>query len=430
MSIEKFQSKVQPVIGKISSSKFLQAIMAGMMGMLPATMIGSIATLLKNIQIASWQSFLTNTALGSLLTIAINCTTNIIALIMVVGIADATAKANEVKTKGAGFLALVCFLIITPFASVVNDYGMTSYQIPMTYLGSAGMFSAIIVGSVVGSLFSFIVKKGLVVKMPDSVPPFITDAFSAMIPGIIIGALFLVVRGIFDATSFGSLHACIYTLLQKPLTNLGGTVGSLLVVILVTKILWLFGIHGAMVTLSIMSPILMALDYANQAAVAAGEAIPNVIGNAFYGTSTIAGGMVALGICMLFAKSKKYKTLAKVCFIPSIFGISEPMMFGVPLVLNFSMAVPFIFSPVITMLLAYALTKVGILPVLPGVSAPTGTPVILQGFIAGGWRWAIFQAVMVVLLVAFWWPFFHKDDMKELALEEASESEETAIEGN
>lgn len=422
MKIESIRTKVQPIVTKLSQSIILQSIMQGMMSMLPASMLGAFATLFKQIPITAYQNFITTTVISDLLTIVVNCTTNIVALIMVVGIANAFATALKVESKAVGFLAFVCFLILTPMNTTVNEWGISSTAIPTNYLGSQGIFSAIIVAMCVAWLYAFITKKGWRIKLPDSVPPFIQESFSAMVPGIIIGVIFVVIRALFNATSFGSIHAAIYAILQVPLQNIGGTIGALIIVILVTKTLWLFGIHGAMVTASIIAPVLMALDIANQSAAAAGQTIPNMIGYAFYNIYTIGGGTVALAICLLFTKSEKFKTLSKLCIVPAIFGISEPLMFGIPLVMNVSFAIPFVFSPIISIISAYLCTKIGLLPYLPGVNAPTGTPYILQGFIAGGWRVALFQAVMIVVLIFFWMPFVNRADKKELQLEKALET--------
>ncbi len=421
MEKQKVQVKVQKVINKISSNRYLQAIMSGMMMMMPATIIGSLATLLKTINIEAYQNFLVSTKLDSLLNVAVTCTTNIISLIVVFSIAMAVAESFQMKGISPAILALVSFFILTPMETTVNEYGMSNTNIPMTYLGSAGMFTAIIVAIVVARLYVLIVKKGITIKMPDSVPPFIQELFAALTPGALISILMIIIRALFNMTSYGSVHGAIYGILQTPLQNMSGTIVTLIIVILLTKLLWFFGIHGAMVTGAVMSPVWMALDMANMSAVAAGQPLPNMIGNAFYSTVTIGGGTIAFAICLMFAKSKRYKALGKVAIVPALFNISEPMMFGAPLVLNFNLAIPFIFSPIITTVIGYLFTISGIIPVLPGVSAPAGTPFVASGFIVGGWRYAIFQIVMILLLIPFWWIFFKVEDKKAYTLENASE---------
>lgn len=418
--------KMQEVIAKVQRSDFLQSMMQGMMSTLPATIIGSFATLLNSINIPAYQAFLQKTGISNLLNIAVLCTTNIIALIIAMGVAGAYAKKKGVKESNqVSFVGLVAFLILTPFNTTYDDWGQAVSMIPTQWLGSSGMFSAIIVGTVVGGLYAFIVKKNWTIKMPDSVPPVISNSFSAMIPGLIIGALFLVIRLLFGLTSYGNLHAFIYGVLQIPLSGLTANVFSLCIIMIITGILWFFGIHGAMVTLGIIAPVLMTLDFENMAAVAAGAAAPNTLGFAFYSISTMAGGYIGLQICMtLFCKSQRYKTLSKVSLIPAIFTISEPLIFGAPLVLNPDFAIPSIFGQVATFIVAFLLSKIGFLPNLPGVNPPTGTPFIVRGFIAGGWRYALFELAMMVLLTFIWLPFVRKADQKALEAEASEQAED------
>lgn len=417
--------RVQGFISKIQKNDFLQSMMSGMMGALPATIVGAFATLLNQINIPAYQSFLQSTGISTLLNAAVICTTNIIALIMCIGIASAYAAKKGVKNHIAvGFSALVSFMILTPLNSTTNDYGQIVTTIPMDWLGSKGMFSAIVIGTLVAAIYAFVVKKNWTIKMPDSVPPMISESFSAMIPGIIIGIIFLALRALFAATSFGSFHAMIYAILQIPLMGLSGNIVSLCVLTIVTGILWFFGIHGAMVTLSVIAPALMALDMANMSAVAAGQAAPNMLGYAFYSVCTMGGGYIGLQICMMFCKSERFKTLSKISLVPSIFGISEPLIFGTPLVMNTMLAIPFIFGQTITLICGYILGLVGFLPNLPGITPPTGTPFILKGLITGGWRYALFELVMLVVLTFIWMPFVKKADKAALAEEkELAEAE-------
>lgn len=417
--------KVQMFIHKMQNSNFLQSMMAGMMASMPATITGAFATLLNSISIPAYQTFLQNTGISELLGIAVQCTTNIIALLVVMGMAGAYAERKDVaNTRGASLLALVAFLMLTPLGSVTDDYGHIKTNIPMDYLGSGGMFSAIIVGAVVAALYAYIERKHWTIKMPESVPSMVSEGFEAMIPGIIIGTIFLAVRAIFAATPFGNLHAFVYGILQVPLSGLAGNIWSMVVVAIVTGVLWFFGIHGGMVTLGVIAPILMTLDYENMAAVAAGAAPTNAVCWAFNNLATLAGGYIGLQLCLtLFAKSERYRTLGKVSLVPALCCISEPLIFGTPLVMNVDLAIPFIFSQVATLLVGYLGMQVGLLPILPGISAPTGTPFVLRGFIAGGLPWAIFELLMIALCTIIYLPFFKRVDAKALAEEQATAEE-------
>lgn len=417
----KFQQKVQPVVNKISNNKYLKAIMGGMMAAMPATIIGSLAALLKGLPIPAYQSFITSNGIDKYLQLPVTLTTNILALIFVFCIAYALAESFEVKGLSAAVVAIVSFLIVTPLQATQNSWGQDTAVIPMDWLGSTGVFTAIIVAFVVARLYVYIVQKGWTIKMPEAVPPFIKDSFASLIPGVIITSIFIVISAIFASTPFGSVHAFIYGLIQMPLQNIGGSFGAVLLMALLGQILWFFGIHGSAVTLSIVMPIWAALDAAQLSAYSAGQPLPNIVGMNFFSVYTYGGTAIALALLMLRARSQRYKTLGKLAVVPAAFGITEPLIFGTPLVLNPIFALPFIFNNVISLGLAYIATVTGIIPRLTGVGAPMGTPIVLQGLIAGNWRNAVFQFVLIIIWIVLWYPLFKIADNRALK-EEAGEA--------
>ena len=158
-------------------------------------------------------------------------------------------------------------------------------------------------------------------------------------------------------------------------------------------------------------------------AMAAGEALPNMLTNTWWFTFAQlggSGGIIGLAICMFFfAKSERYKTLGKIAILPALCSISEPLVFGVPLVLNVMMLIPMILSPLLCFLSSYIVTIIGLVPYLNGIQLSTGTPVVLAGFLAGGWQAAVWQIVLVALQFAVYFPFFRIVDKQALEAEQA-----------
>ncbi|MGT2667107.1 PTS sugar transporter subunit IIC [Streptococcus rifensis] len=405
MDLSAIQKKYQPLVNKMSNNRYLKAIMNGMMGAMPVTLIGSLAALIKQFPIESYQNFLTETGLSNILQLPITFTTNFLALIFVFTITNAIVESFNRKGTIAAVIAVVSFMILTPVESVGEGFNMVT-NIPMTWLGSTGLFSALIVSIIVGRLFVWITDKGWTIKMPASVPPFITDSFAGLVPGVLIVALFVVIAGLMSNTSYGSIHQLIYGVLQIPLQSLGGNIWAILIVALIGQILWFFGIHGTMVTFGVIMPIWMAMDVAQLNAYSNGQPLPNIVGLQFFMIYCMGGTAIGLVILMLLSKTVRYKTLGKLAVVPAIFGITEPVIFGTPLVLNPTFAIPFIFNNVISLSIAYFLTVVGILPRLTGIGAPTGTPILLNGLITGGWKVALFQVFQIFLWIALWYPFF------------------------
>lgn len=137
-------------------------------------------------------------------------------------------------------------------------------------------------------------------------------------------------------------------------------------------------------------------------------------------TVTGAGVTIGLVVYMIIgAKSVQMKTLAKLEIGPGLFNINEPVLFGIPLVLNPVMVVPFILAPVVTGFSTYYAIKFGIIPPLNGVHVPWTTPPVISGFIVGGWKVMLWQIFMLAITIPIYWPFAQKYDKILVAQEKA-----------
>ena len=421
---EAFFEKANPVIGKITANKTLQAISASMMGLFPITIIGSLCLLLYVVgaQIAPLGEFFTTTGIGAVLIKVNSLTIGLLAVYVVVLMGKNIAKTFSEEDDGisAAVIALLCFLIVTPLGA--TEAGATF--IPTTWLGATGIFSAMIIGIVVARLYVFVKGKGWTIKMPAGVPPMVSKVFESLIPSILIGIIFMAVNFIFTQTSFENMHQAIYTIIQIPLQGLGGNIWAMILFSLIAQTLWFFGIHGTNVVSPIYTPIWMALDAANMNAVAAGGNPTNIIGNAFFQTYTFGGMVLGFVFLMAFvAKSKQFKSLGRLSLVPAIFGVTEPVIFGTPLVLNFIFAIPFILGNVVAIIVAYLATASGLVPVMNGIAPIFGLPIGLHAAIQGSWQIIVLQVVLVVVVGLVWFPFFKIADRRAVEAEHAAELE-------
>jgi PTS system cellobiose-specific IIC component len=423
INLEKIQEKIQPLTTAIGQNKYLQAIMKGMMLVLPATIMSSFATLVKIFPIPAYQAFLTSHGLTKYFDIPINFTNNFMAVLVSFAVAYALASSFEVDAFPAGLLSMISFFILTPYK--LGEMGPLGqgFSIPNDWLGAQGMFTGIIVAFITTRLFVAITKKGLIIKMPESVPEFISKSFSSLIPGILILTMFTVISALLSMTSYGSIHVLIYKFLQTPLTALGSGIWSVIIVTIIVEALWFLGLHGSAIVLGVVAPIWQAMDVQQLAAFSSGQPLPNITGMAFFWTYTAADLLPLAFMLAFMSKSSRYKTLGKVAFVPAIFTIGEPMAYGVPLVMNFVLAIPYIFLNAVIVGIAYFLTVAGILPQVGGVGTPTGTPVILSGFMQGSWKIAAFQAISLVIRFAGWYVFFKLADRMAVADEKNAEVE-------
>jgi cellobiose PTS system EIIC component len=425
---ELLMEKVMTFAANVQQNKYLKAISNGLMATLPLMIIGSIALLLMVLPIDVWQKFLANTGISPYFSLAFTLTTSIVALYTSFTVAYKLAENLNQDPLTPAIISTLSFLIITPLANVDG----VSY-LDISWLGARGLFTALVVSLLSCRLYCFLVEKKLTIKMPESVPPVVANTFSGLIPSIIVGTVFLIVAIIFGNTSYGSFAAFVYEMISLPLQNLSGSVWSLLLIVLVQMVLWFFGLHGSLVVGAFVTALYLPMDTANMEATAAGVAnseLPNILGNTFYGLFAGIGGaggtLSLLLLMLLLAKSKQNKTLAKLAIVPGFFTINEPVVFGLPLVLNPIMAIPFITVPLIQVLLGYVAIATGIVPKLTGIQVPFGMPVVVNGFIGGGWQIAVLQVVLVVIGMVIYFPFLKILDKKAVADELKSEEAKMA----
>ncbi|SPY17224.1 PTS system, cellobiose-specific IIC component [Paenibacillus polymyxa] len=346
-------------------------------------------------------------------------TTGIIALYAVFFIAYRLAQAFDKDPLVPAATALLSFLIVTPIQTFDKVRAL-----PLQWLGAQGLFVAMIVGLIAARLYIWIVDRNWTIKMPDGVPPTVVKTFSGLIPAVLVALVFVIVAGLFMQTSFGTVHDFIYTYLQIPLEGLGGSLGALIIALIIMQALWMFGIHGAIVILAIVKPIWMSLDLANLDAFQAGAPLPNIIGLAFWSIFCNYAPMLGFALLLVFlAKSKQLRTIGKLGLPGTFFSIHEPLIFGIPMVLNPLLAIPFIVAPIICAVLGYIATNIGLLPAPIGIYPPFGTPIFALGFIEGSWKLAAAQLVLIPISMLIYYPFFRALDKQALKKEHEAQEQ-------
>ena len=299
--------------------------------------------------------------------------------------------------------------------------------IPLSRLGSQGLFVAIIMSIFTIEIFNFIVKKNIIIKMPDSVPPAVSKSFAALIPGFFVIMIALIIRILFEVSPFGNIHKVVEMVLTKPLTALGGSFLGMTGLSFITNLLWSAGIHGSnLVTGGIAKPVLDTLMDQNRIALSAGKPLPNIVTTQFFDIFHNMGGSgttFSLAIMLLFlSKSKQLKEIGKLAIGPAFFNINEPILFGLPIVMNPILIIPFILAPLVTVMVTYLAMYSGLVAKVTGVALPWTTPPFISGFLATNhWTGTAIQVVNFFITAAIYYPFFKIWDDKKL--QEESEME-------
>lgn len=436
MNIEKHMDKAQGFFEAISENRYLKAVSKAMVMTIPATMTGALCTLTGNLPFESYQTFLMNTGLKTLLQMPGLFTTSIMSLLVVYFVTYNIVKSFDLDGHIAGVLGIVSFLLFTPLTAMdPNNSGRMLNFISYDWIGSRGMFAALVIGLIVGRLYALFMIKKIYIRMPESVPAFVEKSFASLVPFFVITLLSALVSWLFALTESGNIHQIIYTVLQIPLQSIGGSIGGVLVAYVAMNIFWWFGIHGKALVFSVVAPIWAALGAENLAATTAGELPPHLIDMGFTTLFMEVGGAgCILGLSLLFtffAKSERYTRVGKVTFVPTFFGINEPITFGTPIVLNPTFFIPTVLTPLVTGLIGYGSILVGFLPRMSGASLPTGVPTIFNALILAGWKGILVQLVAILVSVAIYLPFFKMADKEAVKeeLEMAQNSDSEDLEG-
>jgi PTS system cellobiose-specific IIC component len=394
------QEKVLGYAKKIQDNIYLSSISQGLMQIFPILLLGSFALLLAVLPIDTWQNLITNTGIRPYMMAVQSLTVNSVALYASFSIGGKLASFFNKEPMIPGVISVFAFLVLTP---------LNEGAIDPSWLSAQGLFVAMIASLLATRIYVLLIDKGISIKMPDSVPPFVSKTFASLVPVIVVGTSVMVISWLFTFTSYGSFADLIYSLVALPLQGLSGSVWSLVFIVFIQCILWFLGVHGSLVVASFIQTLYVPLDVNQQAAVAEGvtnSELPHILGQGFYSVfSGIggAGGTLSLVIIMLlFGKAKQNKTLAGLSIVPGLFTVNEPVIFGFPLILNPIMAIPFISVPIIQTLVAYFAMALGLAPRLNGVNPGFGLPVLINGFMTGGWRISLLQLICVLIGCAIW----------------------------
>lgn len=422
------EERLMGIANAFSNNLYLQAISRGLQSLLPVFMAGAIFTLINGIPNDTFQSFLVSSGLRELTVLVPDVTINCISIYVTYMIAKLLFDSFDMKKDAVigGILAIVMFLLMIP-KSVDPSAMLASTQMSFTYLGAQGLFVAIMNAFVVWKVYQFAQRHKLMIRMPDNVPSNVTNMFSAVIPVFLLVCLYLASIALFKLTPYGNIFPCIYKLLQLPLQSLTGNIWTMLILMLICQLLWFFGVHGSMVVLTPVFPAWLAMQAENMATYAKTGTVPNVFTAAFFDFGAIGGCGSTLGMALMFmflSKSAKYKTLGRLFVPTTIFNINEPMVFGMPLMLNPVTLIPFVLAPLCSILFAYlCISILQIVPAPIGINGLSFVPIVLRGIMNGSWKIGVMELVIFLLSTIMYYPFFKLLDKRACAEEAALENQ-------
>lgn len=416
---------LEPLSAKISENDIIKAIVRGCIATVPITIGVSLITILINLPIDAWKAFLTVTGIFVAGTEATNVTLSMLPIYLIMTVSYSYCKnKGEVGIVGPS-IALAVFLILMPSTVTVND---TTSIVALTsdYLGSKGIFLAMIVGVVVSMFYWKLKNSKLRIKMPDSIPPMVSESLSAAIPAVIIFSGAFLVKVAFQFTSYQNIFDAFNAIIQTPVMAFGSSPVSFIFFTLLCNLLWFGGVHPAAVS-GLYTPILVGAIVANIQAFTTGAALPYPALMVVFLICNLGGYGGTLGLCisLLFAKSEKYKGLRKLFIVPNIFNINEPMVFGMPTVLNPIYFFPMVFSQFMTGWVALGLYNIFRFDINPTyqLGFPWVTPPVITAFASGGLIFLGIAILAIAIQFFCYYPFFKMDDNSALKMENETDSQ-------
>ena len=422
---EKLSAYLVPIAGKLNNNRFLAVLRDAFMLAFPITIFGSIFVVLTNLPfLDKWMSEGSLANFRDMFGIASSATMGIMSVFVVFGIGYYLSKSYDVEAIFGGAISLVSFLMLTPFMVTPENGEVITGVIPLDRLGAKGMFLGMITAFLATEIYRRIVQKNITIKMPPGVPPAVAKSFAALIPALITLTVFLGIN-IFVTQLFNTnMHDVIYKAIQAPLVGLGSGIIPTLIAVFFIQILWFFGLHGQVIINSVMDPIWNTLMIENLEAYTAGNPVPNIISKPFIEIYTVGMGGTGMTLAVVFAillfmKSKQMKQVGKIGLGPGLFNVNEPIIFGLPIVMNPIVIVPWILAPMIVTLVSYFAMSSGLVPPPTGVAVPWTVPFFINGImatnsLAGG----LLQLVNLAIVFVIWFPFLKTMDRMNVKKEQ------------
>ncbi|HHE0437851.1 TPA: PTS sugar transporter subunit IIC [Vibrio parahaemolyticus] len=420
-------TRMQMYSNKISASVgqnfFMNVLRDSFIRVIPITLVGSIALVLMYfpyIEKVVPESFMTS--VRTFLDPIVGVTFGLLAVYVTMSVGYQYAQQKKTCTFYYPLVAILMFFIQLPFNKEVNGETVGGI-IPLDYLGAKGMFVGLLFGFLASWLMEKYEKVLPSIKLPDSVPPNVIKSFMVIVP--ISAVLFtgLVIRACFSALGYDSVHSFIYESLQTPLVYLGTSAPAFYFAEFMMQVLWFFGLHGDATVMSVLGPVWDTASVANYEAFAAGKELPYTFNSIFHESFVINGFVGCIVACLIVAKSQRARAVSKAAAVPAVFNISEPLVFGLPIVANFKLLIPWLLCRLINITVFASFITIGLVSAPTGVRVPWTTPQILSGFITtGSIMGAVVQIVALVINVIVWIPFIKNLDNDYLAEESKTEN--------
>ncbi|ELY4320254.1 PTS sugar transporter subunit IIC [Cronobacter turicensis] len=401
------ENKITPLAGAMGSQRHVVAIRDGFLAALPFMIIGSFLLVFifppfsPDTQIGFCRAWLDiSLKYREQLMLPFNLSMGVMTFFISVGIGASLGKHYQLDPIMTGLLAFMAFLLV---AAPYKDG-----QISTQYFSGQGIFTALITAIYASEMYAFLKRHNITIRLPKEVPTGVARSFEILIPVVVIVFTLHPLNLLIESTTGMILPEAIMHLLS-PLVAASDSLPAILISVLICQILWFAGIHGALIVTGIMNPFWMANLSANQAALAAGQALPHIYLQGFWDHYLLIGGVgstLPLAFLLLRSRAVHLRTIGKMGVVPSMFNINEPILFGAPVIMNPVFFLPFILVPMVNAVLAWTATKLGWLSQVVSLT-PWTTPAPIGASWAANWAFSpvVMCLICMVMSALMYYPF-------------------------
>lgn len=395
--------RIVPALTALSENTELSAIRAGMVSVVPLTIIGGLFMVVAFLPVPGWEERISRYL--DLLQIPVSATFGLLAVFACFAVAYDLGKQLKQEAVVSASMATLVFLMI--------QLDLKEQTLVMEGLGSKGLFTAILVALVTVRVQQFLTQRQLVIRLPESVPSVVYESFLSLTPMVLLLVVFWVIRFVLGI----DINHELQTLFQPLVFSLNTLPGILVYAFLVTM-LWSVGINGDNTMDAIVAPIFLQYLADNVTAVTQGQPLPYITAYGFFTAFVNVGGTgatLALALIMLNSKDAVYRKVSRLSLPTQVFQINEPIFFGFPIVLNPVFMIPYVLNALMLTTGTYLLMEWGLIH-KPFVNVPWTTPPVLGHYLVSGgdWRAAVWGVVSILLAALVYLPFARAAERQRL----------------
>lgn len=416
------EKRLAPMAGVIAQQRYVLAIRDGFIAALPFMIVGSFMLVFIFPPISSnstfqfakaWLNFSAN--YREQLMLPFNMSMGLMTIFISVGVGASLGKQYSLEPITTGLLSLMSFMLVA--ADLKNG------ALSMQYFSGQGIFTALLCSIYATEIYRWLKKRNITIKLPEQVPPGVSRSFEVLIPVIVIMITLHPLNLFIEHVTGMILPEAIMAML-KPLVAASDSLLAVILAVLLCQILWFAGIHGTMIVTGIMNPFWMANLASNQAALAAGEAIPHTFVQGFWDHFLFIGGVgstLPLAILLIRSRAAHLRTIGRMGFVPGLFNINEPILFGAPIIMNPIFFIPFVFIPVVNAILAWYAIDLGLVEKVVMMTAWT-TPAPIGASWATNWAIApvILCFICMAIAALMYYPFVKAYEKTLLAADDSN----------